>query len=176
MKWIFLLLITTVITMLGCTPTEKPVTSDDVLNNPEKYASEEEDMNLKPGEWLTDWDQALSMAKKLNHPILVDFTGSDWCIWCQKLEGEVFSKDKFKDYAKSNLILLKLDFPRSIPQTDEVKKANQEKMKEFNVEGYPTVVLLNTEGKEIARTGYVPGGAEKYVLHLQDLLKQATIK
>lgn len=50
MKWIFLLLITTVITMLGCTPTEKPVTSDDVLNNPEKYASEEEDMNLKPGE------------------------------------------------------------------------------------------------------------------------------
>ncbi|HQB49632.1 MAG TPA: thioredoxin family protein [Candidatus Cloacimonas sp.] len=177
MRWMLILFLTLAFTVLGCTPTDQPVSSEDVLNNPDKYASQEVGTEVKPGEWLTDWDQAIAVAKKQKLPILVDFTGSDWCIWCKKLDSEVFSKEEFINYAKKNLVLLKLDFPHGIPQSDAMKAANKKKMNEFNIEGFPTIVLVNAEGKEIARTGYRPGGAESYINHLQDLLtKQNDIK
>jgi protein disulfide-isomerase len=122
--------------------------------------------------WQTDYTLANETAAKYNIPILVDFTGSDWCIWCQKLDREVFSKKAFQDYAKKNVVLLKIDFPKSLPQTDAVKEANQALAKQFDIKGFPTVVLLKADGTEIARTGYVEGGAAKYVEHLKALLQK----
>ncbi|MBP7316554.1 MAG: thioredoxin family protein [Chitinophagaceae bacterium] len=177
MRWMLIFFLTIAFATLGCTPSDQPVTSEEVMNNPEKYTSQEVNIEVKPGEWLTDWDQAIAVAKKQNLPILVDFTGSDWCGWCKKLDKEVFSQDEFINYARKNLVLLKLDFPHNIPQSEEMKAANRKKMNEFNIEGFPTIVLVNAEGKEIARTGYRPGGAESYINHLQDLLtKQNDIK
>jgi len=120
--------------------------------------------------WIMNYDQAMQAAQKLNRPILVDFTGSDWCIWCKRLDGEVFSKKEFKQYADKNLVLLKLDYPRSIPQSAEVKKTNRDLLTKYGVEGFPTIVLLNSKGVEIARTGYQEGGAAKYVEHIKGLL------
>jgi protein disulfide-isomerase len=124
-----------------------------------------------PVEWMTDYQQALKTAKDKNHPILIDFTGSDWCIWCQRLDKEVFSEKAFADYAKGNLVLLKLDFPKSLPQSKETKAQNDALAQQFKIEGFPTVIILNPGGKEIARTGYQEGGAVSYTKHLKSLIK-----
>lgn len=124
-----------------------------------------------PGEWTTDYQQALAAASAAGKPILVNFTGSDWCIWCKRLMNEVFTKDEFINYAKENLILLKLDFPRSLPQTPEEKQQNEELAKKFQIQGFPTILVLDKDGMEKARTGYQQGGAENYVKHLQELIK-----
>lgn len=123
--------------------------------------------------WLTDFEQAKKEAAEKNRPILVDFSGSDWCGWCIKLESEVFSKKEFNDFAKDSLVLLQVDFPRRKEQTDEQKHANETLARRYAVQGLPTVLLLDAEGKELARTGYRPGGAENYVKHLKDLMEKA---
>ncbi|MDP2172529.1 MAG: thioredoxin family protein [Candidatus Cloacimonadaceae bacterium] len=122
------------------------------------------------GTWITDWDQALAASKELGRPVLIDFTGSDWCGWCIKLKGEVFSKPAFIEYAKDNLILLMIDFPRKRKLPVEQQTANQKLAEKFEVEGFPTIVLVNENGKEIKRTGYQPGGPEKYIDHIKSLL------
>ena len=121
--------------------------------------------------WLTDYQQALKTAQESNKTILVNFTGSDWCIWCKRLSKEVFTQKPFIDYAKANFVLLKLDFPKNSKQTDVEKKQNDTLQKQFNIEGFPTVVLLDKTGKEIGRGGYQEGGPEKYIEYLKTLKK-----
>lgn len=120
--------------------------------------------------WTTSMEAAKAEAVARKVPILVDFSGSDWCGWCIRLEKEVFSQPAFKEFAKGNLVLLLVDFPRRVQQTAEVKMANRKLAEEFGVEGFPTVLLLNAEGRELARTGYKAGGAAAYVEHLKSLL------
>ncbi len=122
--------------------------------------------------WLDDFAKAKAAAAKKKVPMLMNFTGSDWCGWCIKLEKEVFSQKAFQDYAAKNLVLMKIDFPREIEQTADVKAQNKKLSDEFKVRGYPTIYLVDTDGKIIGKTGYKPGGAEKYVEHLQELLKK----
>lgn len=123
------------------------------------------------GNWLTDFEEAKKQAKEQGVPILADFTGSDWCGWCIKLKKEVFSQEAFQAYAKDNLVLLELDFPRRKEIPAETRKQNEALMKEFGIRGFPTILLLDAEGKELDRTGYRRGGAEKYVAHLKELLE-----
>ncbi len=123
--------------------------------------------------WGEDFEAAKAAAAKDKKPILVDFTGSDWCGWCIKLDKEVFAKKEFKDYAKDNLILLSLDFPHEKKQSSKLKKQNEELSKKFGVKGFPTVLILDAEGKKIGETGYQEGGPAKYVEHLKDLLAKA---
>lgn len=122
--------------------------------------------------WFTDFAQAQAEARKLKRPILADFTGSDWCGWCVKLDKEVFSQKQFKSYAAKNLVLLTVDFPRSKWQTPAEKKANSALAQKYHVNGFPTVLLLDADGNVIARTGYAQGGANRYVNHLKKLLKK----
>jgi len=121
-------------------------------------------------EWLTDYEAALRKAKAEDKPILLDFTGSDWCGWCIKLKKEVFDQPAFKKFAADNLVLVELDFPMRKPQSPSLKAQNRKLQTQFRIEGYPTIVLLDSSGKEIARTGYRSGGAEAYIKHLQELL------
>lgn len=125
------------------------------------------------GEWLDDFEKGLETAKKENKYVLVDFSGSDWCGWCIRLEEEVFSKKPFKEYARENLVTVLVDFPRKKKLSKKETEFNKELAGKFNIQGYPTVLLLNPEGAEVARTGYRPGGAEEYVKHLQELIAQA---
>lgn len=109
--------------------------------------------------WQTDYKAALKQAVASNKPILVDFTGSDWCGWCIKLDKETFSQPEFAKYANEKLVLMEADFPQGKAQSAAVKKQNDELQEKFNVEGFPTLVLLDKHGKEIARNvGYLPGG------------------
>lgn len=123
--------------------------------------------------WMTDYKKALTLSAKTGKPILADFTGSDWCGWCKKLDGEVFSQKAFKKFASENLILLLVDFPsRRKAQSKELKQQNQKLQRKYGVHGYPTILILNSKGKVIAKTGYRDGGPETYVQHLKELLKR----
>lgn len=122
------------------------------------------------GLWITDFAQAKQLAAEKNVPILADFSGSDWCGWCIRLDKEVFSQPEFQAYAKDKLVLFLADFPSRKKLPDDVVKQNQELQKQFKVEGYPTVILLDAQGNEKARTGYRPGGAAAYVEHLKALV------
>lgn len=126
--------------------------------------------------WLTDFEKAKKTAAEKKLPILVNFSGSDWCGWCKKLDKEVFSQDVFKKYAKDNLVLLLVDFPYFKEQAEKEKTQNKELALKFGVEGFPTVVLIDAEGKQLARTGYKPGGAEAYAEHIKELLKKPSEK
>jgi thioredoxin-related protein len=126
--------------------------------------------------WLTDFEQAKKQAAAKHRVILADFRGSDWCIWCIRLEREVFSKKAFQDFAREHLVLLDLDFPHEKPQPAELKKRNEALAEKFGVEGFPTVILLSPKGEALARTGYRPGGATAYVKHLEGLLKEIEAK
>jgi len=123
-------------------------------------------------EWLTDFNKATKEAAEKKLPILADFSGSDWCGWCIKLDKEVFSQMEFKAFAKDHVVLFLADFPRGTEQSAEVKAQNERLSRTYGVKGFPTVLLLDAGGKVIARTGYRKGGAGAYVEHLKDLLKQ----
>jgi thioredoxin-related protein len=117
--------------------------------------------------WMTDMDKAMKLSAETGKPILADFSGSDWCGWCIKLDKEVFSKKIFKDFAKDNLILVMLDFPRSKPMSAKLKKQNSALASKYGVRGYPTVLLLDNKGKVIVKTGYRRGGPQAYVNFLK---------
>lgn len=127
---------------------------------------------VKQGDWLENYAEALAAAKQLKRPVLIDFTGSDWCGWCIKLDREVFSQKAFLKYAKRDLVLLKLDFPQRKKLSEALQKQNMELAKKFGIRGFPTIVIVDAEGKELARTGYQRGGAKNYVDHLKDLLEK----
>jgi protein disulfide-isomerase len=112
---------------------------------------------------MTDMDKAMKLSAKTGKPILADFSGSDWCGWCMKLDREVFSQKIFKDFAKDNLILVLLDFPRSKVIPANVKKQNRALAAKYGIRSYPTVLLLDSKGKVLLKTGYRRGGPQKYV-------------
>jgi protein disulfide-isomerase len=122
------------------------------------------------GLWLTDFETAKTRAAELKRPILADFSGSDWCGWCIKLDKEVFQKKEFKNFAENKLVLFLADFPRSVPQPEGLKKQNKMLMGKYGVEGFPTILLLDAKGQVLAQTGYQRGGAAAYVKHLEELL------
>ena len=122
--------------------------------------------------WLTDIDAAKKSASESKKDLLIDFTGSDWCGWCIKLNDEVFKHDAFKTGVKDSFVLVEIDFPREKGKLPEdVRKRNTELGEKYAVQGYPTILLCDAEGKPYAATGYEEGGPEKYVSHLNELRK-----
>jgi len=115
--------------------------------------------------WLTDLDEAKKVALKENKPILVDFTGSDWCGFCIKLHAEVFDKPEFEAFAK-NYVLVELDFPNKKPQPAEEKAKNRAAQAKYGVSGFPTVLLLDAKTGEAygRQSGYGPGTGPKAYL------------
>lgn len=122
--------------------------------------------------WLSDYKKAQQEAKATNKFLLLDFTGSDWCGWCIKFDREVLSQPQFKDYARDNLVVVELDFPRAKAQTPELKKQNLDLARQYEVMGFPTIVVLNADGQKLWQyDGYFPGGPAAFVAQLQKLPK-----
>jgi protein disulfide-isomerase len=121
-------------------------------------------------EWLTDLSEAQSRARAENKLVLLDFTGSGWCAGCQFQEKKLWSAPEFTAYARSNLVLVKLDFPEWAKPGDSQLKTNLALSEKFKVEGFPTIIILNADGQEIKREeGYDGTSAKKYVDHLKKL-------
>ena len=124
----------------------------------------------KPG-WLTSLEQAQTEAQAKNRLLLMDFTGSDWCGWCIMLDKEVFSKPEFKEYASKNLVLLELDFPKMKKMPPEVTAQNEKLAIKYGIQGFPTVVVFDSNGKPLGALGYQAGGPRAFIAELEKLRK-----
>ena len=122
-------------------------------------------------DWETDFEKASSVARDSGKYILLDFSGSDWCGWCIRLEREVFSQDAFKDFAKENLVCVLVDFPRQKKQTRLLKQQNRDLAAKYWIRGYPSIIILSPDGEPVARTGYRQGGSVKYAQHLKEIIE-----
>jgi len=123
--------------------------------------------------WLTDFTAAQKKAKDEKKLVLMDFTGSDWCGWCIKLNKEVFTTKEFGDYAKDNLVMVEVDFPRRKQLSDDQKKANEKLQSKYGAEGFPTIVVLNSEGKQVwKQVGYMQGGPKAWIAKLDEAKKK----
>ena len=128
--------------------------------------------------WYTDLNVASELALEQNKPLMLFYTGSDWCGWCIKLQKEVFQTEEFKLWADSSVILLEVDFPRYKTQPSYIKEQNQMLQNQFGVYGYPTIWFVNVVKQDnknvlapIQKTGYLPGGPTKWITSANSLLK-----
>ena len=124
-----------------------------------------------PQGWTEDYAKALEQAKTEHKQVLLDFTGSDWCGWCKKLDAEVFSTPKFQEYASKHLVLVQVDFPKQKQLSAEVKAQNDKLAKQHKVQGYPTIIVLDTHGKKVGELSYMPGGPDAFIAALKKLPK-----
>jgi protein disulfide-isomerase len=121
--------------------------------------------------WATNFEKAQTDAKSGHKFLLINFSGSDWCGWCKRLDAEVFSKPAFQHYAKDNLVLMLADFPRAKQLSNEVRQQNYQLAERFRIEGFPTIIILNGEGKQVGLLGYIPGGPDAFISELKKLPK-----
>lgn len=122
--------------------------------------------------WTDNFEQAKAKAASEDKDLLVDFTGSDWCGWCIRLDKEVFQKDVFKTEAPKEFVLVALDYPRDKSLvSEETTQQNNRLKNEYAIRGYPTIYLMDESGRPYARTGYQAGGADTYLAHLAELKK-----
>jgi thioredoxin-related protein len=128
--------------------------------------------------WENNLEAAMKVSKKTKKPLLLFFTGSDWCGWCIRLQKEVFKTPEFEKWANENVVLVELDFPRRTQLAPELQKQNMELQQTFAVQGYPTVWLVNaTKGKDgkvnfeqLGKTGYVAGGPSAWLAGANQIL------
>jgi protein disulfide-isomerase len=124
----------------------------------------------KPG-WITSYEEGQQEAKASHKLVLLDFTGSDWCGWCKLLDKEVFSMPQFQEYAKQNLVLIEVDFPKMKPMSEATRVQNVRLAQRYQVRGFPTIIVLNDDGQKVGELGYMQGGADAFIAVLEKLRK-----
>jgi thioredoxin-related protein len=125
------------------------------------------------GEWTTDYKAALATAKAEKKLVLLNFSGGAECPACVLLDRDVFSKKSFQDFANKNYVLVTLDFSDEAKETDALKAENSDLYDHFNVEGFPSLIVVDANGKELGRQlGYHPGtGADAMIAKLKSFNK-----
>lgn len=120
--------------------------------------------------WHNNLDNAIEVSQKTGKPILLFFTGSDWCGWCHRLQNEVFKMPEFTAWANQNVVLMEVDFPRYTALTPAMQNQNNHLQQEFAVQGYPTVWFVNSSKKDgqvtyerLGSTGYLAGGPTVWI-------------
>ena len=122
--------------------------------------------------WTSDYQKAQQEAKASHKLVLLDFTGSDWCGFCIQFDRAILSKPQFKDYASKNLVLVEVDFPRRKAQSIETKRQNQQLAQRYQIEGFPTLVVLNGEGQTVWRyDGMYMGDVAAFLAELDKVRK-----
>ena len=169
----WLIAIMAVITVMwGCSKKTEP-TARDPETQPQTVAPEDGNTEGNPGVWMTDFEAAKAKAVEEGKDLLVDFSGSDWCYWCKRLDGEVFSKPGFVDKVSEDSVLVKIDFPNDKSrQSKQLQAQNDRLSRIYGIQGFPTVILMRPDGTAYAQTGYQEGGADTYVQHLKELRRQ----
>jgi protein disulfide-isomerase len=158
-----LLLVASALLAVSCSEKKSAVTTT-------QATPQTQSVSAKPG-WLTSYEQAQKEAQSQHKLLLMDFTGSDWCGWCIMLDKEIFSKPEFKEYANKNLVLLELDFPRMKKMPPETVAQNERLAIQYQIGGFPTVLVFDSAGKQVGALGYTPGGPQAFIAQLERLRK-----
>lgn len=127
--------------------------------------------------WLVDIDKAFAESEKTGKPILANFTGSDWCGWCKRLTKSVFIKKEFQTWAKDNVVLLELDFPKRKQLPEKYRTQNAQLRNAFKVSGYPTIWVFNLSKDDkgnfsiegLGKTGYTKT-AKKFTTDVDQMI------
>ena len=129
--------------------------------------------------WNNNLKNSIEISNKTKKPLLLFFTGSDWCGWCIRLQTEVFKTPEFKKWAYENVVLVELDFPRRTVLAPEITEQNNQLQQFFAVQGYPTVWFVNAtlnDGKinmdKLGNTGYLAGGPKVWLETANGILKK----
>jgi thioredoxin-related protein len=151
----------------------KDKSPSDAPNAPASTGSVEKDNPAAAGHdiWMTDYQAAMKKATDENKDLLIDFSGSDWCGWCIKLDKEVFAHKEFIDEASKDFVFVMLDFPKKKQLAPELTAQNDELWEKYKPRGYPTVFLTDAKGDVYAETSYIKGGPKAYLAHLAELRK-----
>lgn len=124
--------------------------------------------------WNTDFTHATTAAIEQNKPIILVFSGSDWCAPCIKLDKSIWQSEAFKSYAATNYILERADFPKKKQNqlAEEIKKQNESLAEKYNKEGiFPLVVVIDGKGKVLGKTSYKNVTPNEYIETLNSFLK-----
>lgn len=127
-------------------------------------------------QWNQDFSKALELSRKSGKPVFAFFTGSDWCGWCMRLDREILSKPEMIRYLNDNFILFKADFPMKNKPSAEVLAANSKLQKKYRVRGYPTIIITDSKGVELGKTGYMSGGPAAMKKVLDQYIRKAPEK
>lgn len=127
------------------------------------------------GKWIEDYRLAMAISAQTGRDVLMNFTSSDSSEWSRRLDREVYQQEFFKEYARKNLVLLRLDFPRAeaarAKQPEKIAEQNRLLAESHGVRGYPTVIFLNPRGQKFGEAKYMRGGPEPFLQALDQLRK-----
>lgn len=152
-------------------PIEETQATPIINNDGTEYKADKEG-------WIVSLDEAYEISQKTGKPIMANFTGSDWCGWCKRLDAAVFSKPEFKKWADNNIVLLELDFPRRKTIPDHIRQQNHELQNAFQVRGYPTVQVFNLTKnlqtdqfniEALGKTGYV-ASVDEFINNIEAMI------
>jgi protein disulfide-isomerase len=130
-------------------------------------------LSALPGsvQWQTNYEQASQQAKAESKPLVLFFTGSDWCGWCNKIDEEAFETREFVETAGNKFVFVKLDFPLYSPQDPQLKAQNKALQQKFDIRSFPTIVVFDAkQNQQIGVTGYRQGGGKAFADHLLKLV------
>ena len=144
------------------------------------FAFAQEQYKAENEGWLVKLEEAYQQSQKTGKPIMANFTGSDWCGWCKRLTASVFSKPQFQTWAKENVVLLELDFPRRKQLPSDIREQNYSLQQALQVRGYPTIWVFNLKKgddnnyqvERLGKTGYKPT-VEAFTADVDQMLKAA---
>ena len=121
--------------------------------------------------WVSDLAAAQARAKTSGKLVFIDFTGSDWCPPCMALYDNVLTQSEFLDYADKNLELVEIDFPRNKPINKTVELTNRNLAEKYNVQSFPTLIVMDAAGKILHRDeGYGSQNAKAFTADLKAAL------
>lgn len=136
-------------------------------------------MNSQELVWRNNLNEALQISEQTKKPLLLFFTGSDWCGWCIRLQNEVFKKPEFASWAKEHVVLVEVDFPRKPYFSTEIQNQNRSLQEFFGVSGYPTVWFVNATKSDdkvafskLGSAGYMAGGPTVWLNAANEILNK----
>lgn len=125
-------------------------------------------------EWQATFSDAVSVSVREKKPIVLVFSGSDWCAPCIKLERNIWQSKEFMAYSKENYVLYRADFPRkkSNQLASDITEQNRELAETYNPKGYfPLVVVLSPNKEVLGTTGYKNSTPDAYISLINSFVK-----
>jgi len=126
---------------------------------------EQPNANRPYAEWVTSYATAVEQSQRTGRPIMLVFSGSDWCSWCNRLADEVFNTHEFARWSTDNVIKVEVDFPSTYQLPADIRQQNEQLKQKYghHINSFPTVLFVTADGTLIGKTGYVAGGPENWI-------------